>query len=293
MQELFFLVLCRSDDVGQVLPFEAHLIGAASFLESQLSADVLHHLGCGRSGQGEHRHIGEHFPYLGDLEVGRSEVVSPLRDAVRLVDGNHTDVHLPQFGLEDFGTQPFGRDVKELEASEDAVVQCHDDFLARHPRVDGQCLDAPFAEVPYLVLHQCDEGGNHNADALLGQCRHLEGDGLPASRRHQPEGVVSFSDAPDDFLLYPPEVVISPIGLEYFVVSLTIPLMKGGRGMFHWLCMVHRLGLLCLFGFDFLYSFFDASDGVLDVVHYFPVIQSDESDSIAFQSLLPFLILSL
>ena len=80
------------------------------------------------------------------------------------------------------------------------------------------------------------------------------------------------------------------------MVSFTIPLMKGGRGMFHWLCMVyrfrfiHRLVLLCLFGFDFMDSFFDGSDGILDVAHHFPVIQSYKSDTIAFQPLLPFFV---
>lgn len=37
-------------------------------------------------------------------------------------------------------------------------------------------------------------------------------------------------------------------------------------------------------------NFLDGSDGILDVAHHFPVIQSYKSDTIAFQSLLPFFV---
>ena len=44
--------------------------------------------------------------------------------------------------------------------------------------------DTPGAELPHLILHQGDEGGDDDRHAAAGQAGHLEADGLsPAGRQ--------------------------------------------------------------------------------------------------------------
>ena len=49
-----------------------------------------------RGGQREHGRIAERLDGVADLEEGRSEIVAPLRDAVRFVDHEQIDALLLQ-----------------------------------------------------------------------------------------------------------------------------------------------------------------------------------------------------
>src|SRR3546814_17486430 len=50
-----------------------------------------------------------------ELAVFRAKVVTPLRHAMRLVDGEETDVATFQQPQESFGQQPFGRHIDEID----------------------------------------------------------------------------------------------------------------------------------------------------------------------------------
>ena len=180
------LVFGVADNIGKVLPFKAHAEGLCPFPEAQLHLNVFDYLRCGGSGQCQYRDIGEHLADVGNLQIGGAEVVPPLGDAMRLVHRNHADLHASELGLEDFRVQSFGGDIEEFVIAEDAVFQCHHDFFACHAGVDGQCLDASFAEVAHLVLHQGYQRGNDQTQSFLAQCRYLEGDGFPSSGWHEP-----------------------------------------------------------------------------------------------------------
>lgn len=153
---LFGFVFRFPDDVSQVRTFEAHPEHIL-LAEMQLLLNVGDHLGRCRCSQREDRHVRQQFAELMYLQVSRTEVISPLRDAVRLVHRDKADVHLPEFGLEQLCPQSFRGDVEELVVAEDAILQRDDNFVTSHAGIDGSSLDAPFAQVAYLVLHQCDE----------------------------------------------------------------------------------------------------------------------------------------
>ena len=55
------------------------------FLEKQSSLYVVHDFGCGGCRQCQYRYAGQLLPYIGDVEVGRTEVIAPLRDTMTLV----------------------------------------------------------------------------------------------------------------------------------------------------------------------------------------------------------------
>ena len=127
------------------------------------------------------------------------------------VNCNHRDFHRPQFGAEYVRVQTFRRNIEEFVITEDAVFKCSENFLPCHAGVYGKGFDATFAEVLHLVLHQGDERSNDNANPFLGESRHLKGDGLTASGRHEPQCIFAFADTGNDLLLQVAEGVISPI----------------------------------------------------------------------------------
>ena len=195
----------------------------ARFGPSQVGTNIAHHLGRGRSGQRQHGHAWQQLAYLRYLQIGRAEVVAPLRDAVGLVHGQEADLHLAQLHLEYLGGQTLGRNVKEFVRAKDGVVQMAQHFVTALARIDGCCRDAARAEVGHLVLHQRNERRDHNANALQGQCGHLEGDTLATTRRHEAQGVVASQHTLDNLLLDAAKLLVAPISAKD---------VKGrGRGM--------------------------------------------------------------
>ena len=77
-------------------------------LPSELLLDILHNLR--RSGRRERQHggMGKKLADIRYLEIRRTEIISPLRDTVSLVDGDETDLHMTQFLLKEFGGQALG-----------------------------------------------------------------------------------------------------------------------------------------------------------------------------------------
>ena len=182
--------------------------------ETQFCLDILDDLRRGGGGERQHGHTRQLLADTGYLKVGGAEVVAPLGDAVGLVDGDETHVHVTQFRLEKFGSQALRRDIQDLDVAEDTVLQGDDDFLAGEAGVDGGGTDAQTAEIVYLVLHQGNERGDDDARAFLSQCRHLEGDGLAATRGHQSQCIMATGDGLDDLLLNAAEVIIAPVLLK-------------------------------------------------------------------------------
>ena len=210
MQQFGSLVLCFANNISKVVPLEAH----AEYIlvtEMQTGLDILYHFGGCSGGQCQNGDIRQQFAYLCDFQIGGTEVIPPLRDAVAFVYRNHADVHFPQFGAEYFRIQTFGGDIEELIVAEYTVFKGDDDVLPAHAGVDGKCLDTPLLQILYLVFHQGYQGGNHQAHSFFGKCRDLESNGLAATRRHQSQGILILADAVDDIFLDTPKTVISPI----------------------------------------------------------------------------------
>ena len=77
---------------------------------------------------------------------------------------------------------------------------------------------ATFAKVLHLVFHQSYQRRYHQAHTIHGKCRHLKGDALAATRRHQAESIFALTYTLDNFLLNATEVGITPIFLEYGLI---------------------------------------------------------------------------
>ncbi len=69
----------------------------------------------GGRGERDARHAGKALAQHGELQVLGPEVVAPLRDAMRLVDGEQRQRHCIEQRQAALGQQPLGRDVEQVE----------------------------------------------------------------------------------------------------------------------------------------------------------------------------------
>jgi hypothetical protein len=119
--------------------------------------DVFDYFRGGRRGEGEHRRPPERADRVRESEIGGAEVVSPLRNAVRLVDDEEGD----SAGAEHVEVlrvlQALGRDVDE-------IVRARSDLLGGFPDLPGgergielRHVDPRCLRLLLLILHQRDE----------------------------------------------------------------------------------------------------------------------------------------
>ena len=98
---------------------------------------------------------------LAEHAVVRPEVVAPLRDAVRLVDGDQGGRALGEHLGEAGHAQPLGRDEEEVEAPVEVLAARAARGGAVATGVDALGGEALRDELADLVLHQRDERAHH------------------------------------------------------------------------------------------------------------------------------------
>ena len=114
--QFFALVGSIAYYISQVFAFETHaehmrfLFRLIGWRESKLLLDILHHLRCGCGSECQHRHTRQQLPDFGYLKIRRTEVVAPLRNAVRLVDGEQRNIQV-LLHPRNFSLQTLRRDV--------------------------------------------------------------------------------------------------------------------------------------------------------------------------------------
>ncbi len=221
-EQLPLLVKVISDYIRQIVACETLGIYVA-LLEEQLLHYVIDHLRSGRCGQGQHRHVRKMLAQLTYFQIGRTEVIAPLRYAMSLVDHDKTDIHLPELGRKRLRTQLFGRYVKYLYFAETAAVHAQLLLGTAKPRMKICGLYAPLSQVVDLIFHQRYKRSHDNRKPIKQHRRHLKGKRLAAARRQQSEGV-----APGEHRLYyiflkRPEILIAPVLAQYIVRISHLP----------------------------------------------------------------------
>ena len=91
---------------------------------------------------------------VGNLQVGGTEVVTPLRHAMGFVDGNHPHFHLSEMLDETPLAQSLGRDIEELDAAADGVVEYCRHCVGRHAGCEAGGFQMTVIELLHLVFHQ-------------------------------------------------------------------------------------------------------------------------------------------
>ncbi len=169
-----------------------------------------------------------------ELPVLGAEIVAPLADAVRFVDGDEArrpaaeQRHEP---VPPLAYQPLGRDVQEPIPP---VAQ------ARHharPRVRPQRAvvagrgDAVADERVDLILHQRDQRRDDDRQPLANERRRLEADRFPAAGRQHDERVAPVENRLHRLLLERPERRVAPDPFEHREEHASS--LRAGRGSSH------------------------------------------------------------
>ncbi len=185
---------------AQVLAIDAD-VDHHDLLAAELMADVLHHLGRRGGRERQNRRVAEDRQSLPQRQVGRAKVMSPLGDAVRLVDHEDGDLVAAQ-RLQEL------RLGEALRGDEDEIPLLllnplqHLGLLARGQRaVDLNGVQPDFLQLVHLVLHERDERRDDH-----GRSRQLRAGKLIAERfagagGHDGQGVLARQDRADDLLL--------------------------------------------------------------------------------------------
>ena len=115
------------------------------------------------------------------LEVVGPEVVAPLGDAVRLVDGEQRDGRVGQLGEEALVVEALGCDVEELQAAGAEAVGDVTGLRLLDARVEPRRVDSLTDEGVDLILHQRDQRRDDDGDAVEHQGRQLIAEALAGS----------------------------------------------------------------------------------------------------------------
>ncbi len=215
-QELEQLVVgrrLRHDSVSQVWPIETGDI-ALRVTQFQLLQDVVPHpLGRSR-GQGHDGDVGQNFPQPDQLAIFRPEIVAPLADAMRFVDRDLRD--LPFFYLLDkrLEHEPLRRDVEKTKFTVVQSPQARPRLRPVERGVQKRCRDPARLKRVDLILHERDERGNHNRQAVAQESGQLKTKRLSAARRHECKNIASGERVAHDLLLERPEGRVAEVLLE-------------------------------------------------------------------------------
>ena len=146
-------------------------------------------------GQRDARHVRPALVQQRELAVFRAEVVAPLRDAVRLVDGEQGDARALQQRQEARRQQALRRDVEQVEL---AVGEQRARPPARVAGIErGVEERRAHAELPQrldLVLHQRDQRRDDDRRALAQQRGQLVAQRLAAAGGHEHQRIAAVGD---------------------------------------------------------------------------------------------------
>src|SRR6266704_1952373 len=136
-----------------------------------------------------------------ELDVLRPEIVPPLRNAVRLVDGEEREPRALEQTQEARRHQPLRRDVEQVEPAREQLALDLRRRLRVERRIEAGRFHARFAQRRHLVVHQRDQGRDDDAAALAHQRRDLKAQRLAAAGGHQHQRIAAVRDVLDDLAL--------------------------------------------------------------------------------------------
>ena len=158
------------------------------------------HLVGGR-GQGRDGDPRKQLAQPAELRVLRPERRAPLRDAVRLVDGDQPQRQPRKRRQHPLGHQPLRRHVEQPRLARRRAAPGGRVVGPRVPRMDAVGGHACEPERRHLVPHQRDQRRDHHREPVHHQRRHLEAQRLARARGHHGQHVPAPEQRLDDHSL--------------------------------------------------------------------------------------------
>ena len=139
--------------IAQVGPVEAGHVHPRP-AQGQAAGDFGPRRGIGGGGEGDPRHPGEAFGEDREAQIFGTEVMPPLRDAMRLVDREECQRRAFEERQATFGEQPFGRDIQQVETAVEEAPFDRRRLGSGERRVEEIGPHAGLAQRRDLVLHE-------------------------------------------------------------------------------------------------------------------------------------------
>ena len=213
----------------QVRPPEA-VDEAGRFRHPELLANVLLHARRRGGGQRDDGGGPERREPRAEKAVVGPEIVPPVRDAVRLVDGDEGHCPLRQHLGEAGDAEPLRGDEEEVELPVEVVAADLTGGQPVDPRVDPLGGETQSPEARRLVLHEGDEGGDDERRPCARDPRELVAERLPGPGRHDEERVFPLRHRTADRLLEGAERVVAEDLLQRLPETVGGDLLAGGVG---------------------------------------------------------------
>ena len=204
-QQLAPRIVLLDDGVADVRPVEAADEGLR-ILQLQPHHDVGAGVGVGGGRQRQPRHAGKTLVQHAQAQVLLAEVVAPLADAVRLVDGKQAEqaalVQRIQHRQETRRQDALRRRVQQHQPPRAQFALDRRRILAVQRAVQEAGMHAQLFQRADLVVHQRDQRRHHHRHAapgtVPGDGRHLVAQALAAAGGHQHQRVAAADHMLDD-----------------------------------------------------------------------------------------------
>ncbi len=191
--ELRRRVLLVDDFVADIRAVEtrdkARRASEAKPVDDLLAGEVV-----GSGGQRDARHVGETLGYHRQADIFRTEVVPPLRHAMRFVDRKQSDARAAEQSEAARRQQPLRRDIEQVKIAREQPRLDLGGFVERQRGIQHRRLDAGLEQARDLVAHQRDQRRDHDAAALAQEGRQLIAQRLAAAGRHQHQAIAAVRD---------------------------------------------------------------------------------------------------
>ena len=213
-QILLRLRVALLHDVAQIRPVKAGDV-LVRIAQLQLVNDVVAHPPRGAGGERRDRALGKMKPQPAQLPVVGPEFVSPLRDAVRLINRKKRNRHLLEPRERVLARQPLRRHVQQPVLSVTRLADHIGLLRFRQRAVQQRRRNSHLRQLRRLILHQRDQRRNHDHGfSRQHRRRQLVAQRLPAAGRHHYAGVAASEQASHDSLLQRAKRVISPVAAQ-------------------------------------------------------------------------------
>ena len=161
--------------------------------------------GVGRGGERHRLHAAERRLHRAERGIFGTEVVAPLRNAMRLVDRQQRDLgaleKIDRVGFQ----QPFRRHIDEAQFAARDLIEDRPVLRRIVRRVERRRGDAIAAQLRHLIAHQRDQRRHHDGEAVAKQRRQLVAQRLAAAGRHHRQHIAAVENGADDVALPRPE----------------------------------------------------------------------------------------
>ena len=148
----------------------------------------------GGGGQGNARRRAELDPRLADLGVIGTEVVAPLADAVRLVNRQQTRLDLPHRFEKAAAAETLGGDIDQVVKIRLNLKNALALFVEVEGAIEQRRSNAALNQRVDLILHQRDQGADHQGQARQEERGELITKTFAPARRHHAENVAPLKD---------------------------------------------------------------------------------------------------